>query len=812
MQDNDIKNIFLTQTIDGRFFNLAKEQPDHIAFIDNENTLSYQQLATKVERIASIIQKNLPEEGIVSLYFEQSLEFIICFLAVIRAGKVVVPLEISSPENRLLKFISNAKIKTVIKSDKLSYFETRDFRIISFADLCQQESGALSISDDMSNEVVILYTSGSTGESKGVIHTHRSLMHTTYLFRNLMNLSPVDKCTLLDDIAFFGGVKDILNTFLNGATLNPYSIKQNGYHDLPKFLHERKITVYTSVVTVFRKLCNEAKTDFKHLDLRVVRLGGELTLKSDFEKYKELFPDNCLFISGLATSEAGLLRQNILNKDSVIAGSYISNGYPVEDTDVYIKDDDGVTLEDGMVGTMVISSEYLSSGYKNMPELTAESYRINSVTGKPEYWSGDTGYIENGNLVFAGRKDSMIKVSGRRIDLAEIDSIVMELKGITNAAVLFYQETNSLVLFVEISKTNPVSREDLSQYLSTNLPFYMQPTRVITLTKLPLTASNKVNKRELYGLIKDYERPYVEPTGLYETEVIKVWSSVLNKEKIGIHDNFFELGGDSIAATSATSMIEKIFDVQIPYGYLYQAQTAHLFAKAIEAKNFDKPKWISLINQGGGVPIYWILDGASTLKKYMPDDQQIYVINTHYDHGKVDKTLTVEKICSEFVEEILKVNKGSHCVIGGFSMGATFACEIAQQLKKSDINVDLLILLDPSEKLDKSEDTDLLWKCKRWLKSMYYLYTDSLPPENFKNDHVLQFYKGLRKNYVRSKYDGKVLLMQKIMDVDFEEREWPKVTDVSNLIFVTLNTKDHLSVVNDDDVQLQWTNKIKENI
>jgi acyl carrier protein len=340
----------------------------------------------------------------------------------------------------------------------------------------------------------------------------------------------------------------------------------------------------------------------------------------------------------------------------------------------------------------------------------------------------------------------------------------------------------------------------------------MQPTRIITLTKLPLTASNKVNKRELYGLIKDYERPYVEPTGIFETEVVKVWSSVLNKEKIGIHDNFFELGGDSIAATSATSMIEKIFNVQIPYGYLYQVQTAHLFAKAIEAKNFDKPKWISLINQGGGVPIYWILDGASTLKKFMPDDQQIYVVNTHYDHGTVNRKLTVELICNEFSQEILKINKGNHCIIGGFSMGATFACEIAQQLKKSGMNIDLLILLDPSEKLDTSEDTDLLWKCKRWFKSMYYLYTNSAPPDNFKNDHVLQFYKGIRKKYSRFKYDGKVLLMQKIMDVDFEKREWPKVTDAANLIFTTLDTKDHLAVVNDDNIQLQWINKIKENI
>ena len=121
-------------------------------------------------------------------------------------------------------------------------------------------------------------------------------------------------------------------------------------------------------------------------------------------------------------------------------------------------------------------------------------------------------------------------------------------------------------------------------------------------------------------------------------------------------------------------------------------------------------------------------------------------------------------------------------------------------------------MLDPPEKLDKSEDTNLLWKCKRFLIYLYYLYKDSLPPENFKEAYVLQLYKGLRKKYVPSKYDGKVLLMQKKMDIDFERLEWPKAIDVANLIYATLDTTDHLTVVYDEYIRLQWINKIKENI
>jgi acyl-coenzyme A synthetase/AMP-(fatty) acid ligase/acyl carrier protein len=808
MQHNDIKTIFLNQTIDGRFLEIAKLFPDNIAYIDDENTATYKQLSNQVEIIASIIQKNLSNEDIIGLYFEQSLAFIICFLGVIRSGKVAVPLEINSPENRLLKLFSNAKIKTIIKSGKLSFFDA-NINVISYSDLYQKESGVLSVSDNINNETVILYTSGSTGEPKGVIHTHKSFMHCTYRFTKLLGLSPTDKCTFLYSTAHMGGTKDIFNTLLNGATLHYYSIEKKGYHYLPTWIQENKITVYTSIVTVFRKLCSEIKDDLKNTDLRVVRLGGELSLKSDFDKYKDYFPDNCLFISGLASSETGLIRQNILTKNSVVTDSYIANGYPVEDVDIDIRDEQGITLEDGMIGTIVITSDYISTGYKNMPELTLDRYRINNISGKREYWSGDTGYIKDGNLVVSGRSDLQIKISGRRIDLSEIDSVVMDLSGVTNSAALYYEETKSIILFVETSKIIPLTKEELHKYLSANLPFYMQPTRLIILSALPLTASYKVNKKELYTIIKNYERPYVEATGAFETEVVNVWRNVLNKEKIGIHDNFFELGGDSITATSATVMLEKIFNIKIPYGYFYQAQTVYYLAQAIQLNNFNKSsKWLSLINEGTGVPIYWLLNGENTLRKYLPDDQEIYRINTHYDQDMPDRKLTVEGICNEFVKEILQINRGDRCIVGGFSMGARFAYEVAQQLKKSGINIDLLILLDPSER--KAEKIFDLGDTYQRIKSLYHIYTNSLPAD--KREHIFQYYKYLKNKHLLSNYDGKVLLMQRTLNVAFEDRDWPKITDETNLIFYTLEIDDHLEVVNDKTIQLHWINKIKEHI
>ena len=810
-QDDNIKNVFISQTIDERFLTIVEQFPDKVAYTDSHHSITFRQLNDKIDYIASIIQNNFPDDDIIGLFFEQSVEFITCLMGLIKSGKVVVPLEINSPENRLFRLFNNAKIKTIIKSDNLSFSNTNDIKIVSYSELCKKEAGSLSVNNNLNKELIILYTSGSTGEPKGVVHTHKSFMHSTYRFTKLWQLSHTDECTFLYSTASIGGIKDIINSLLIGSTLHYYSIEKNGYRHLPKWLEDKKITVYTSVVTVFRKLCSEIKGDLKHLNVRVVRLGGELSLKVDFDRYKDYFPDDCLFISGLASSETGLVRQNILTKDTVVTESFIANGYAVEDMEVSIRDEHGNILEDGEVGTIVISSDYLSIGYKNMPEFSAEKYRINSISGKREYWSGDLGCIKEGNLVIAGRSDAQVKISGRRIDLAEIESIVMDLQGVTNAAALYYEDTKSIILFVEIAKNNALTKEDLHKYLAANLPFYMQPTRVIILAKLPLTPNYKTNKKELYQLIQNYEQPYVEATSQFETEVINVWRNVLNKEKMGIHDNFFELGGDSISAISANTMLENIFNIKIPYGYLYQAQTAHIFAKAIEENNFNRQlKWLSQIKRGGGTPIYWLLDGENALRKFLPDDQEIYRINTHYDHGIPNRKLTIESISEEFVKDILQINKQDNCIVGGFSVGARFACEVAKQLKKAGKNVELLILLDPSE--SKAEKRFLIGDTIDRMKSFYYTCSNSLPTGSFKKEHIFQFYKSLRRKYVLPKYDGKVLLIQRTIAVDFNAREWPKITTPDNLIFETVQTKEHLDVVNNEDIQLQWINKIKENI
>jgi hypothetical protein len=225
----------------------------------------------------------------------------------------------------------------------------------------------------------------------------------------------------------------------------------------------------------------------------------------------------------------------------------------------------------------------------------------------------------------------------------------------------------------------------------------------------------------------------------------------------------------------------------------------------------DSFEILSLINRGhGSVPIYWILNGTSTLKNHLPNHQEIYKINTHYDRKTIfNNSLTIEIICQEFSDAIFKNNKGNHCIIGGFSIGARFAYETAQQLKKHGMVIDLLILLDPVEnKDDKVEFGDT---CNK-IKSLYYIYTKSLPPDKFRKENIYQFYKSLRRKHLLYKYEGKVLLMQKRINISFENRDWLKIANPTNLTFVTLDTDDHMDVVYNSDVQLQWINKIKEQI
>jgi len=250
-----------------------------------------------------------------------------------------------------------------------------------------------------------------------------------------------------------------------------------------------------------------------------------------------------------------------------------------------------------------------------------------------------------------------------------------------------------------------------------------------------------------------------------------------------------------------------------------------------------KFKWLLARKEGNEAPLFWILDGSSIIRNNLPEGRPIYRIKTLYDIGIPENNFSIEKTCHEYVEEILIANKYNPLIIGGYSMGAVLALQTACILENHGIDTKL-ILLDPIEKtptiLDDyceilkkitASSTGIIGRIKYsyWLvkdgslylplkvfyeniKSIWYSSFKKKPPDYFRIRHVFLFYRRSRKNYALPKYQGPTLLMQRQLNIPYEDRIWPKV--VGRVEIQTLPTDDHWKVINDPHLQLFWLKHI----
>ena len=280
----------------------------------------------------------------------------------------------------------------------------------------------------------ILYTSGSTGEPKGVMQNHRNVLHFIRVYTNNLHLNAGDRLTLLSSYCFDASVMDIYGALLNGATLYPIDLKQDGLAGLAQQITDQQITVFHSTPTVYRYFLGAlseppsvsagpgALQRYRFPKVRLVVLGGEKVVKSDVELYQQHFADHCLFVNGLGPTEATVTLQNFIDKQTRLAGDSVPVGLPVDDTEVLLLNKAGKPSE--VSGEIAIKSAHVALGYWRNVEATSRAFSTNG--SGPEvriYRTGDMGRrLPDGSIKFEGRKDYQIKIRGFRVELGEIEA------------------------------------------------------------------------------------------------------------------------------------------------------------------------------------------------------------------------------------------------------------------------------------------------------------------------------------------------------------------------------------------------------
>jgi amino acid adenylation domain-containing protein len=574
------------RSVPERFEKMVRMYPDRIAVQTGNEAITYSQLNAMANRMAhAIVERRGSEAEAIAILLDKGPKLMAAMLAVLKAGKFFVLLDSSSPQSRLAVILEDSQA-TLIISNRHEYDALLDENVTTPSLLefdaipaeSSEKNPCLSISPQ--SLAGVFYTSGSTGEPKGVIWTHRNLLHQTMLFADAYKLSERDRLLLTTS----GTANALTIGFLalvTGAALLPFDVQSHGVGMLIRWIVEEKITICWMGSPLFRNMCRAVTGKRVFSDVRILRLSSEASFKSDIELYKRHFPPECLLINGLSNTEAGLICLYRVDFETKILGQDVPVGYPVEDKEILLLDDSGKEVGFHEVGEIAIRSRYLSPGYWRRPELTAIKFKPDPDNGDQRiYLSGDLGIrLPDGCLIYKGRKDFRVKIRGYGVELAEVEKVLASHASVRQAVVVPRKtETGEARLVAYFTRTDlPASTvSELRGFLKTRLPEFMIPSAFVMLETIPLTHSGKIDRRALPEpdkLRPDLTTAYLSPRNDIEQKLVSIWEDVLDVRPVGVNDGFFDLGGDSLSATRIISQVIKHFQVEIPLQSLFQSPT-----------------------------------------------------------------------------------------------------------------------------------------------------------------------------------------------------------------------------------------------
>jgi amino acid adenylation domain-containing protein len=583
----------LAQSIPTRFEAQVHQRPDQVAVQTSQYRWTYEEVNRRANQIAhTLLAQKFPAETRVALLCAHDAPMVTAIVGVLKAGYAYVPLDPSFPPARLETIVSDAQVQAVLTESAylpVALMLGEAAGQVLTVDEALDETNTRNPQHLVSPDILayVLYTSGTTGVPKGVMQSHRHVLHHIRVYTNNLHLRAEDRLTLLASYGFDAAVMDLFGALLNGATLYPLNLKEADPATLSAWVQHHAITLYHSTPTVFR-YWTTALNGFAPLPaLRLIVLGGEAASLADFEAYQRHFGPDCLFVNGLGPTESTVSLQFVADHTTKIIGQTVPVGHPVEHTEVTLLNQEGQETE--VYGEIAIRSPYVAIGYWQQPELTQRVFDPATEPGRARrYRTGDMGRRRSdGSLEFMGRKDTQVKIRGYRIELREIEAVLRQQPAVQEAVVLCREDTPGekyLVAYVVAVKEHLASSE-LRAAIAVQLPEYMLPAVFVLLETFPLTPNGKIDRKALptpEAADRTHGTNYVAPRTVLEELLVDVWQEVLQVERIGIHDHFFELGGHSLLATRVIARLRNVLDLDIPLRSLFEQPTVAEFAMAID--------------------------------------------------------------------------------------------------------------------------------------------------------------------------------------------------------------------------------------
>ncbi|MEV1153210.1 pyoverdine non-ribosomal peptide synthetase PvdD, partial [Pseudomonas aeruginosa] len=694
-------------TLQQRFEEQARQRPQAVALILDEQRLSYGELNARANRLAHcLIARGVGADVPVGLALERSLDMLVGLLAILKAGGAYLPLDPAAPEERLAHILDDSGVRLLLTQGHLLERLPRQAGVEVLAidglvlDGYAESDPLPTLSAD--NLAYVIYTSGSTGKPKGTLLTHRNALRLFSATEAWFGFDERDVWTLFHSYAFDFSVWEIFGALLYGGRLVivPQWVSRSP-EDFYRLLCREGVTVLNQTPSAFKQLmavaCS-ADMATQQPALRYVIFGGEAldlqSLRPWFQRFGDRQPQ-LVNMYGITETTVHVTYRPVSEAD--LEGGLVSPiGGTIPDLSWYILDRDLNPVPRGAVGELYIGRAGLARGYLRRPGLSATRFVPNPFpggAGERLYRTGDLARFQaDGNIEYIGRIDHQVKVRGFRIELGEIEAALAGLAGVRDAVVLAHDGVGGtqLVGYVVADSAEDAERlrESLRESLKRHLPDYMVPAHLMLLERMPLTVNGKLDRQALPQPDASLsQQAYRAPGSELEQRIAAIWSEILGVERVGLDDNFFELGGHSLLLLMLKERIGDTCQATLSISQLMTHASVAEQAACIEGQARES-LLVPLNGRREGSPLFMFhpsfgsVHCYKTLAMALRDRHPVKGVVCRALLGAGREVPEWDDMVAEYAEQLLQEHPEGVFNLAGWSLGGNLAMDVAARLEQ----------------------------------------------------------------------------------------------------------------------------------
>ncbi|HWF79286.1 MAG TPA: amino acid adenylation domain-containing protein [Streptosporangiaceae bacterium] len=565
----------------------AARTPDAPAVLTTSGSLTYGELAARATSAAAWLRaRGAGRDELVGLIMRRGHQQIVGIMAAVLAGAAYLPVDAGLPDERIKYMLRDGRVRLVLSNVGWHAEGIQALDLRQTHQITGYQPPADTSADDLA---YVLYTSGTTGEPKGVMISHRSVVNVVADCNRRFGVGPDDRFIGVSAFNFDLSVYDVFGGLSAGAAIVlPDADKAADPAHWLDLCDQFGVTIWNSVPAIAGLMAEEAgDADERLTSLRLVMMSGDRIPPALPAALWLVNPDIELMSLG------GPTETTIWNISHPIDRAHselepVPYGRPNAGNRAYILDADGLDTPDWVTGEICAAGTGLARGYWADESRTAERFWFDESRGTRLYRTGDLGrYLPDGSIDIVGRSDFQIKVNGYRIEAGEVETRLAAIGAVKQAAVVRQAGARGdrlVAHLVPAGDARPTD-DEIAVVLREHLPDYMTPSSVVWHDCLPLTRNGKVDRAKLIAVapasapsrIRSGEHPEIE------AKLIELWASVLRLPTASIEpdSDFYELGGDSLAGARVFTGIRKQFGTTITLDRLYELRQLHVMADCV---------------------------------------------------------------------------------------------------------------------------------------------------------------------------------------------------------------------------------------